>query len=144
MKALDLARYIVQLTDLNGFPVSNLQLQKIMYFVNLKHIKDTGSFLIDEPFEAWQFGPVVEEVYREYSIWAGLAIYTDAKVLDDRTLSPDMNELILNLAKKYPWELVNITHLPNSAWDRTYQGGSGNHALISKELIRLDAQNFKG
>ncbi|WP_143429040.1 type II toxin-antitoxin system antitoxin SocA domain-containing protein, partial [Helicobacter sp. 13S00401-1] len=91
MKALDLAKYIVQLTDLSGCKSSNLQLQKIIYFVNLKHIKDKGSFLIDEPFEAWQFGPVVEEVYREYYLWSGLAIYTEQTQIDNKTLSSDMN-----------------------------------------------------
>lgn len=67
MKAMDLAYYIVNRAIDFGNPVSNLKLQKIIYFVNLLHLKRTGDFLISDieknPFEAWQFGPVIENVY---------------------------------------------------------------------------------
>ena len=69
MKALDLAAYIVNLCIEKGNPVSNLQLQKIMYFTHLYYLRNYKSKLItDLPFEAWKFGPVIEQVYYKYSI----------------------------------------------------------------------------
>ena len=63
MKAQDLAQYIINHSNKG---ISNLELQKILYFVVLKHYKDTGEYLLDENFEAWQFGAIVYDVYLFY------------------------------------------------------------------------------
>ena len=46
MKALDLAKYVILISYQTGYPVSNLQLQKILYFANMFYIKKNNKSLI--------------------------------------------------------------------------------------------------
>ena len=56
MNALPLAGYIVQYCIDRKTPVTNLQLQKILYFVQLQSLKETDfkePIMEDPQFEAW-------------------------------------------------------------------------------------------
>ena len=61
--ALDVAKYIVDKCTSDKQPVSNLQLQKILYFLQKKYLIDEKRILFSDEIQAWQFGPVVPEVY---------------------------------------------------------------------------------
>ena len=67
-KAIDIAKYIINKSIDFNRPISNLQLQKILYYVQGEYIKVTkGCKLFDEDLEAWAYGPVVPEVYYEFN-----------------------------------------------------------------------------
>lgn len=61
-RALDLANYIVDKCIKDGTPITNLQLQRILYFVQKDFLK-RGSQAFSDYIEAWWFGPVVPTVY---------------------------------------------------------------------------------
>ena len=84
MKAMDLANYIINKSIDLEKPISNLQLQKILYFVNLLYLHDTKSFLINEneEFQAWRHGPVIPDVYRKFAINGGVKIYDKQEEVD--------------------------------------------------------------
>lgn len=65
--AVEIARYILTYCSRKGRRLDNLQLQKILYFVWVDYYKATGRRLFTDRIEAWHYGPVVPEVYREYS-----------------------------------------------------------------------------
>lgn len=65
MKASELAKYVVTFFDDKGDPITNKKLQKLLYYIeawNLVYLKS----IFNEDIEAWVYGPVVPEVYREY------------------------------------------------------------------------------
>ena len=65
-KALDIANKIISKTDLeHGDTISNLKLQKMMYYRQGFHLAYFGTPLFDEDIVAWQYGPVVPSVYKE-------------------------------------------------------------------------------
>ena len=67
-KALDIANKIISKTDLeHGDTISNLKLQKMMYYQQGFHLAYFGTPLFDEDIVAWQYGPVVPSVYKEYN-----------------------------------------------------------------------------
>jgi len=52
--ALEVAKYILWWNTLNGTPISNLRLQKLLYFVWRDYYRETGVMLwTDSKFEAW-------------------------------------------------------------------------------------------
>ena len=62
--ALDIARYIIKYCKDNGYSISNLKLQKLLYFVQAQFLVTyNGRPAFEEKIEAWDFGPVVPEVY---------------------------------------------------------------------------------
>ena len=64
-KAIDVAKYIVNKCIDDGYPISNLQLQKILYFIQRYYLQKDDQ-LFDDDFEAWQFGPVIPAVYYKF------------------------------------------------------------------------------
>lgn len=68
MKAMELADYIITIQNKKSEPITNLKLQKIMYFLSVDYMMQNGKSLIsDEKFERWDYGPVIRSVYFEYS-----------------------------------------------------------------------------
>lgn len=71
--ALNIAKYIIDKCTRERYPVSNLQLQKILYYIQREFLQ-LGTKAFSEEIEAWQFGPVVPAVYRQYCGFGALSI----------------------------------------------------------------------
>lgn len=138
MKAMDLAHYVVDKCSRDNHAVSNLQLQKMLYFLQYIYCRSTGGHLIfRERFEAWPYGPVLRDVYREYAGYGGRPI--DLKY--DDVVSPPTNIKafvdtgIEILREKAPWDLVRVSHAPGSPWDEVYDNRRGFTHTIPNSLI---------
>lgn len=84
--AIDIAKKIVCKTDvLHGDTISNLKLQKLLYFMQGFHLAWFGAPLFGERMEAWTYGPVVPVVFQEFKRYKQRAInperYSDSLVL---------------------------------------------------------------
>ena len=135
-KAMELSTYIVSKCIKEDCPISNLQLQKVLYYIQ-KAFLDRGDRAFSDNIEAWQFGPVVPNVYDHYCGYGAMPIsfssikYDVAK--EDKQLIDSIVESKRVLA---PWDLVEETHKKGGAWDKTYKNGSGSHEVIPTELIK--------
>lgn len=143
--AMELARYVVDKCAREGEPVSNLLLQKMMYFLQFVYCSVTsGRLLFEDEFEAWPYGPVLPEVYHEYS-------YYGANPIEERYeefLLPDLGELrefvddgVVDLRGKYPWDLVRISHAVGSPWWIVRESGG---STIDNSLIVIAATKESG
>lgn len=133
--ALNIAKYIIDKCTRENRPVSNLQLQKILYYIQREFLQQ-GKMAFSEEIEAWQFGPVVPEVYKQYCGFGAIPIrmrYNIQINQDDIWIIDSIVEKkrILN-----PWDMVSDTHSEGKAWDLIYRNGSGDHQVIPKEMIR--------
>lgn len=65
---LDVCRYIINYSNENDYGISNLKLQKILYFVQAFFLisSESKNPCFVEKIEAWDLGPVVPEAYHEY------------------------------------------------------------------------------
>ena len=63
--ALSVAHYIIDFYNRNNRGISNLKLQKVLYFVQAEFLVGTFDHrpCFSDPIEAWDFGPVVPSVY---------------------------------------------------------------------------------
>lgn len=68
MTAKDCAKYIIHQSDVSNKPMTNLRLQKTLYYAQGYSYRALGEKLFDDEFEHWQYGPVVPDVYFEYSV----------------------------------------------------------------------------
>lgn len=62
VRTIDAARY---LSILSGWKLSNLQMQKILYMADMNFVGQTQQRLLDEDFEAWDYGPVLPSLYHK-------------------------------------------------------------------------------
>lgn len=63
---LDVARYAINYSNDIGTPISNLQLQKIIYYIQAAFLVEKNEVCFNESILNWTYGPVVDEVYREF------------------------------------------------------------------------------
>jgi uncharacterized phage-associated protein len=69
-----LAAHILHAAHRKGIDVTNLKLQKLLYYSQGWHIAITGQEIFADPIEAWVHGPVVASVFGEYkhNRWSAL------------------------------------------------------------------------
>ena len=64
---LDVCRHIINYSDEKDYGISNLKLQKILYFVQTYFMLEKKDPCFHEKIEAWDFWPVVPEAYQEWA-----------------------------------------------------------------------------
>lgn len=135
-KVMDLAWFILRRCSNNGTPISNLHLQKILFFLQRDSLQNSGSPLFSESIEAWQYGPVIPTVYNNFSYYSAMPIIpTNSDPNPQLGLSANLIKKIDNLAEQNPWSLVERTHVQGGAWDRVFNDGLGNRKEIPLEWI---------
>lgn len=138
--ALEIAKYIISKCFKEGAPVTNLRLQKLLYFIQLESYKRNFRLMFDDDMYAWQFGPVVPDVYYEYNMYGGSPILLNYDNLDiqlnDRIL---INRVIKENNNTPIWQLVNNTHKEGGPWAITIDK-FGLRTVIEKKLIMKEAE----
>lgn len=110
---LDLAAYIVKYCLDKGKPVSNLQLQKILYFVQLESLRGKSrieeAIMPDAKFEAWRFGPVIRDVYYAYNLNAAMPIENISLGSNSKIEVPNfVDGVVVGVLKKILGTLLNL------------------------------------
>lgn len=134
--ALDVAKYVITYCSQRDNPISNLHLQKTLYYVQ-KYFLMQGKIAFEDDFEAWQFGPVIPSVYYYFCGYGGMEIDQEFDVqLDKSTNLRSIDSIVYAKMTLNPWELVADTHKKGSAWDEIYNNGHGFQLIIPQDLIR--------
>ena len=116
--------------------LSNLKLQKLVYLAQSRFMHETGCSLLKESFQAWEHGPVVQPVYRQYSAFGNEAIH-----LSEPRLPRDLGPEVLK-ALECVWtyfggytasKLRNITHAVGP-WPQHFREGVRNIVLPNDEI----------
>ncbi len=134
--AVDISRYVVNMCTEENRPVTNLKLQKLMYYIWIDYYKKTGEFLFNNDICAWPLGPVVPDVYDEFCAYGGLPIQ---KRYDSNILCGVVKSVIsasLDTWGQYSAStLVDMTHMQGKPWEKIYDQGRGRSKIIPFELI---------
>lgn len=64
--AMDIAQYIINYSIMQENPVSNLKLQKLLYYIQAAFLLEKEEPCFNENIVNWRHGPVVPEVYKKY------------------------------------------------------------------------------
>lgn len=111
--AVELAKEIVYISKENSLYISNLQLQKVMYYVQGNFIKEFKEKAFDDAIECWPYGPVVRRVWRLFNIFGRKPLNNFASESVLKLRSEEKNIIIRVLRDKLKmnvWELVDCTH----------------------------------
>lgn len=136
--ALDLAKYIVTKCVNDKHAISNLQLQKILYFIQVDSYKRYNKPAFKDDFEAWQFGPVIPDVYYYFCSFGGMPIWNTYSYEEVPADEENINRIVEEKRALRAWDLVEQTHRVGGAWAKTYNDGDGNRKIIPKPEIRVD------
>lgn len=124
------ANFVLDLCETDGKPITNLALQKIIYFCHVWSLVKLKEPLVGQKFEAWQFGPVLQYVYREFKDFERDPIMTRAKRMNPHTgereivgyeFDDDTAQFLCKVVKVYSGisasNLVDLSHVKGGPWD---------------------------
>ena len=138
-KVQDVARFFIDLAQKQashdqGDLMTNLRLQKLLYFAQGWHIARTGKPLFDDEMRKWKLGPVVPSIYHAYKANGNSGIAYPIELAEDAFCEDEM-KVLLDVAREYSVfstsKLVDMSHSSDGPWAHTYDD-----AIISKDSIK--------
>jgi uncharacterized phage-associated protein len=145
--AAAIAHYFIWLANETGSYISNLKLQKLVYYAQAWYLAIYEQPLFDEDFEAWVHGPVIPDLYQKYKSFGWKPILKD---VEPPVFSEEIQGFLEELTEVYfgcdAFELEQMTHREDP-WIEA----RGNlpldvpcNAMISKESMREYYKNRVG
>lgn len=113
--------------------ISNLKLQKLLYYAQGTYLALEDKPLFNDKILAWQHGPVVEKIYQKYKIYGSKGIDEEiifnTEQIDLKTRK--ILEEVYDVFGQYSaWKLRNMTH-EETPWQNTRKND-----CIPNELIK--------
>ncbi len=138
-KALDIAKTFTTFVNPDyGDFLSNLKIQKLLYYAQGFSLALNHTPLFEEKIVAWQYGPVVEEVYQELKSYSGSIPQFEG--LDDSYLTDGEIELLKEVYDVYgqfsATKLVEMTH-NETPWKTTAIRKEINHQKLRRHFLTL-------
>jgi uncharacterized phage-associated protein len=144
------ANYFLELAGQEGKPLDPMGIQKLVYFAHGWTLAIYDRPLISQRVEAWDYGPVIRDLYNEFKRFGSSRITEPAEIPGDESgtrffycprvqesLDPETVQLLRRVWEVYKdftsIQLSNMTHLPGSPWERAQTQGQG---VIDDNLIK--------
>jgi uncharacterized phage-associated protein len=112
--------------------VTNLKLQKLLYFAQAYYLAKLNRPLFSNRIEAWKYGPVVPDVYREYKNYNSKPII---ELKETSGISQEDKKMLQNIWETFggysAGRLVDISHA-HSPWKEAYESTDNE---ITKESL---------
>ena len=137
-----IARYIIKKCNEMNKVISNLKLQKMLYFVQAEFLVVKKKPCFSGRIEAWDFGPVVPEVYHRYKVYGNASIpYTITTTLSGITERDCvlLDGIIEECSKYSAAKLVEITH-KQAPWIEAYHSKSSN-IITNQSILRYFSED---
>ena len=141
-RAASIANELLDLSDQAGRKLTQIEIQKLVYFAHGWNLALTGKPLIGEFIEAWRYGPVVRTLYDAFRkfgsdpitekafswrVAANGKFQCETPAIQSDSPPDDFyaRELVNKIWRKYgslsAFKLVEITHLPDSPWRQAFE-----------------------
>lgn len=127
------ANFILDFCESRGREITNLALQKLVYFCHVWSLIELHRPLVKHQFEAWQYGPVLQYLYREFKAFDNKPIQGRATEIDPATgarsivkyaFEPETDQLLGRIVDFYSrlsaGHLVDLSHAKGSPWDEAW------------------------
>jgi len=139
IKALDIAKYLIELAaKIDENDLTNLKLQKLLYFAQGKYLANKNTPLFGDQIEAWDFGPVVKNVYDTFKTCGAFPITTFDVKFDAQELPSDVKTFLDQIWEDYGKYsanyLVSLTHKSNTPWYKSYNS-NGDKVISTDSML---------
>lgn len=114
-EAKEIAAEVIRIAkEIDDFSMSNLKLQKVLYFLQANHLVHNKRRLFADRIEAVDFGPIVWDVYMQYRAHGGLhLLYTNPDTVAfpvDKDTSLEIRKTIEEMREYSSTTLLDLIH----------------------------------
>lgn len=144
MKSIDIANTFISRYG-SALSLTNLKLNKLVYFAQVESVRACGAPLFDDAIEAWQYGPVARAVYDEFK-HCGRAIIEEPSgpVAGDPFAIRMVDEVAASYGKMSAFDLVELSHRDGGAWRKVYVPAGDNPITVEDIRASRDMDGFPG
>lgn len=138
LSCFNVADYFIQLANETGSFVSNLKLQKLVYYAQAWHLAINDVPLFEEDFQAWIHGPVIPTLYQKYKTFGWRPIIEDVNPILSEAIQDFLNEVAEEYFACDAYELEQMTHA-EVPWNRArgdIPPDAHSNAVIKKEWMK--------
>lgn len=141
--ASDIAKYILKFFQEREDLITNLKLQKLLYYVQGWHLGLYGEKAFPEPLEAWIHGPVQPRVYEEYKKfrWSPILDEIDAPEMSE-VLKQHIEEVLEVYGTETAYSLERMTH-QEAPWKLARKGLQPDMPSTARITVRSMTEFFK-
>jgi len=111
-KTNEVADWFIRFAHEVGDPITNLRLQKLMYYAQAWYLALHGEPLIPDAFEAWVHGPVLPGVWERFSGYRWNPISED---VPEHCFPAEVEEHLREVMEVYggllTWDLERMVHV---------------------------------
>jgi uncharacterized phage-associated protein len=145
-----IANFVLDFCDEKSRGITNLSLQKIVYFCHVWSLIQLRRPLVKHQFEAWQYGPVLQYLYREFKNYDDRPIESRASRINVETgvreivpyrFDAETEELLGRVVDFYsrlrPGDLVALSHAKGGPWDEVW-----NHRGVVNPGMQIDESSI--
>lgn len=147
------ANFVLDHVETSGRSVTPLALQKIVYFCHVWSLVELRRPLVRHHFEAWEHGPVLQYLYREFKRFGANPIHGRAQQLNfysgvtervpyafDQETVALLNRVVGFYGRLPAGTLVELTHAAGGPWHKVWHhGGSINPGM---KIDNRDIERF--
>ena len=120
-KAIEIAEYVIKKYNKRKIEITNLRLQSLLFLLQKEFIKKNGKKLFSDEISAWNYGPIVENVYYDYCGFGSLPLWIFKEFEEPEKINKEITVFIYDFISKFKnydyYELHNLSKLPNGAWE---------------------------
>lgn len=138
--ALTIAKWFVAWAAANEADLSNLKLQKLLYYAQGYHLGRFGVPLFKDGIQAWSHGPVVLKAYDEFKKFGSsdLSLATDDEFdwpqVDEKS-TQFLIQIWDQLGSLAAWRLRDMTHA-EAPWKEYFEDGVRHLEIPHSALIK--------
>lgn len=150
-EAETIANAFLRIAKEEGCTVSNMKMQKLLYFAQGHAMSLLDEELISDNCQSWDYGPVFPYLYHQLKKYGAGEITSEIVAEDDEDrFEPDLDKATWHFLRavwnKYgklsALRLSELSHVTKGPWAKTRRDNEGNYrAVIDKSSIR---DYFKG
>jgi uncharacterized phage-associated protein len=146
------ANFLLKLASERGLTLTQLTLYKIVYFSHGWYLTLFSHPLISHEFEAWPYGPVIHVLREQFESYGDepitkmaerLDIFTGSRSIVAPIVSGEDARFITHIFDSYhhytAWKLSEMTHEPNSPWDRLWNSAEP----VGRLALRIKNEEIK-
>jgi uncharacterized phage-associated protein len=132
------ANFLLDYADEKKTEVTLLLMQKIIFYAHGWYLSHKHQPLVEQPFEAWEHGPVVRAVWEAFKGNGRAPLTRRAERLDvisnsysevREPIEGEQAEFLRQIFDAYAhvdaFDLSNSTHVPGSPWDGVWNAPNG-------------------